>query len=103
MDHCYVNRKSKDMTLPALDISSGAQHMTTADPKPIKPFIRWVGGKSRLLPRILPHVPTSIKNYYDPFLGGGAVFLACAARVSGRSHLADLNEHLEAAWVAMKD
>lgn len=91
------------MTLPALDIPPGAQHATTADPKPIKPFIRWVGGKSRLLPRILPHVPTSIKNYYEPFLGGGAVFLACTARVSGRSHLADLNEHLIAAWVAMKD
>lgn len=92
------------MTLSVLeDVPSGAQHTTTADPKPIKPFIRWVGGKSRLLPRILPHVPTSIKNYYEPFLGGGAVFLACAARVSGRSHLADLNEHLVAAWVAMKD
>ncbi|BCL85516.1 DNA adenine methylase [Ralstonia pseudosolanacearum] len=91
------------MTLAALDVLSGAQHATTPDSKPIKPFIRWVGGKSRLLPRILPHVPTSIKNYYEPFLGGGAVFLACAARVSGRSHLADLNEHLVAAWVAMRD
>lgn len=73
------------------------------DPAPIKPFIRWVGGKSRLLPRILPHVPDSIGNYYEPFLGGGAVFLACASRVSGRSYLADLNEHLIAAWVAMRD
>ncbi|VTU15005.1 Modification methylase DpnIIA [Variovorax sp. PBL-H6] len=70
---------------------------------PIKPFIRWVGGKSRLLPRILPHIPASIKNYYEPFLGGGAVFLACATRVSGRAQLADLNEHLVAAWVAMRD
>ncbi|KAB0474115.1 DNA adenine methylase [Ralstonia insidiosa] len=82
---------------------SDAQYATTTDTKPIKPFIRWVGGKSRLLPRILPHVPASIKNYYEPFLGGGAVFLACAARVSGRAHLADLNEHLIAAWVAMRD
>ncbi len=70
---------------------------------PIKPFIRWVGGKSRLLPRILPHVPDNIRNYYEPFLGGGAVFFACVSRVSGRSHLADLNEHLVAAWVAMRD
>jgi DNA adenine methylase len=70
---------------------------------PIKPFIRWVGGKSRLLPRILPHVPNSIKNYYEPFLGGGAVFLASASRVSGRSYLADLNEHLVSAWIAMRD
>lgn len=70
---------------------------------PIKPFIRWAGGKSRLLPRILPHVPSEIDDYYEPFLGGGAVFLACAARISGRAHLADLNEHVVAAWVAMRD
>jgi len=73
------------------------------DSTPIKPFIRWVGGKSRLLPRIMPHVPESIKNYYEPFLGGGAVFLACSSRISGRSHLADLNEHLVAAWIAIRD
>lgn len=76
---------------PALDIPA------------IKPFIRWVGGKSRLLPRILPHVPKSIRNYYEPFLGGGAVFLASASRITGRSRLGDLNEHLVAAWVAMRD
>lgn len=71
--------------------------------KLVKPFIRWAGGKSRLLPRILPHVPSDIKDYYEPFLGGGAVFLACASRISGHVYLADLNEHLVAAWVAMRD
>jgi len=70
---------------------------------PVKPFIRWVGGKSRLLPRILPHVPEAIHNYYEPFLGGGAVFLACSGRIAGRAYLADLNEHLIAAWTAMRD
>jgi DNA adenine methylase len=94
---------TKRMTLPVLDMPSGVRHAVEVDSMPIKPFIRWVGGKSRLLPRILPHVPTSIRNYYEPFLGGGAVFLACASRISGRSHLADLNEHLVAAWVAMRD
>jgi DNA adenine methylase len=69
----------------------------------VKPFIRWAGGKSRLLPRILPHIPADIVNYYEPFLGGGAVYLACAPRISGQSHLADLNEHLIAAWIAMRD
>jgi len=91
------------MTRRAGDMPIGLFPNVAADSAPIKPFIRWAGGKSRLLPRILPHVPDSIKNYYEPFLGGGAVFLACAARVSGRSHLADLNEHLVAAWVAMRD
>jgi DNA adenine methylase len=91
------------MTIVGLDRPSGALPVVRADSAPIKPFIRWAGGKSRLLSRILPHVPPHIENYYEPFLGGGAVFLACAARVSGRSHLADLNGHLVAAWVAMKD
>lgn len=90
-------------TLAVLEVPFGARHPVAADPAPIKPFIRWAGGKSRLLSRILPHVPTSISNYYEPFLGGGAVFLACADRVTGRSRLADLNEHLVAAWVAMRD
>lgn len=91
------------MTLATLDRPLSSQGAVNTDSAQIKPFIRWAGGKSRLLPRILPHVPTSIANYYEPFLGGGAVFLACASRVSGRAHLADLNEHLIAAWVAMRD
>ena len=91
------------MTLAALDMPSSPRCAASADSVPIKPFIRWAGGKSRLLARILPHVPISIENYYEPFLGGGAVFLACAGRVSGSSHLADLNEHLVAAWIAMRD
>lgn len=91
------------MTLAAQDMPAGTLNTVTTDPVQIKPFIRWVGGKSRLLSRILPHVPTSIENYYEPFLGGGAVFLACASRVSGRAYLADLNEHLISAWKAMRD
>lgn len=70
---------------------------------PLKPFVRWAGGKTRLLPRILQHVPDKIGNYFEPFLGGGAVYLAVSDRISGRAHLADLNEHLVAAWIAMRD
>ena len=69
----------------------------------IKPFIRWAGGKSRLLPRILPHVPRQFGNYHEPFLGGGAVFLALHSRIQGTAYLADLNHHLVAAWIAMRD
>lgn len=70
---------------------------------PRKPFIRWVGGKSRLLPRILPHLPDVIQSYYEPFLGGGAVFLACKDRIVGQANLADLNDHLISAWIALRD
>lgn len=70
---------------------------------PVKPFVRWAGGKSRLLPRILPHIPERIENYFEPFLGGGAVFLAINDRIVECAYLADLNEHLVAAWIAMRD
>lgn len=88
--------------IPIKPLKSGLL-LENLEPRPTKPFIRWVGGKSRLLPRILPLVPETIPNYFEPFLGSGAVFLACALRVKGHSHLADLNEHLIAAWIAMRD
>jgi DNA adenine methylase len=68
-----------------------------------RPFIRWAGGKTRLLPRILPHVPARFGNYFEPFVGGGAMFLAVQDRIEGRAHLADLNEHLVAGWIGMRD
>lgn len=69
----------------------------------VKPFIRWAGGKTRLLSRLLPHVPISFENYHEPFVGGGAMFLSLRRRVEGTAFLADLNEHLIAAWVALRD
>lgn len=91
-----MSRNSSDFVQEELPLPAA-----TAVPR--KPFIRWVGGKSRLLPRILPHVPGLIKNYYEPFLGGGAVFLACKPIIQGRANLADLNDHLVAAWIALRD
>lgn len=91
------------MTIGTLEARSERRPATDSSRNAIKPFIRWAGGKSRLLPQILPFVPARITNYYEPFLGGGAVFLALHDRVEGRANLADLNEHLVAAWVAMRD
>lgn len=42
----------------------------------VKSPLRYPGGKSKALRQILPHVPTQIKEYREPFIGGGSVFLA---------------------------
>ncbi|QOS67356.1 Dam family site-specific DNA-(adenine-N6)-methyltransferase [Eggerthella guodeyinii] len=67
-----------------------------------KPFIRWAGGKTRLLKRILPFIPLEIRDYYEPFVGGGAVFFAAQKRISGTAYLSDLNANLINAWQIMK-
>ena len=47
----------------------------TSKRKPlVQPFMKWAGGKRQLLPALRPLIPSSIKCYYEPFLGGGAVF-----------------------------
>lgn len=84
-------------------ISSAATASVLARPRATKPFVRWAGGKTRLLPKILPHIPDRFENYFEPFLGGGAMFFAVQDRIEGRAQLADLNHHLVAAWVAMRD
>ncbi len=45
----------------------------------LAPFIKWAGGKEQELKHILPLVPPFDK-YYEPFVGGGAVFFSVAAR-----------------------
>lgn len=42
--------------------------------KPLKPIIARAGGKTKLLPKILPKIPKH-ERYIEPFVGGGAVFL----------------------------
>ena len=47
-----------------------------------QPFVKWVGGKRSLLPTILPLVPERFNNYFEPFVGGGALYFALAPRLS---------------------
>lgn len=39
-----------------------------------QPFLKWAGGKGRLLPQYESFFPTDYTTYHEPFLGGGAVF-----------------------------
>ena len=39
----------------------------------IAPFVKWAGGKRQLLPQIKERMPGKYNNYFEPFVGGGAV------------------------------
>jgi DNA adenine methylase len=40
----------------------------------LRPFVKWAGGKGHLLQKLERHFPRSFSTYYEPFLGGGAIF-----------------------------
>lgn len=39
----------------------------------VAPFVKWAGGKRQLIPQIRERLPKQFNNYYEPFVGGGAV------------------------------
>ncbi len=47
--------------------------------KKLYPILKWAGGKEQELKYIVPRLPESFSNYYEPFVGGGAVYTALQA------------------------
>lgn len=46
----------------------------------LKPFVKWAGGKRQLLNRLQERLPDKYNCYYEPFVGGGALFLRLAPK-----------------------
>jgi DNA adenine methylase len=65
-----------------------------------RPFLKWAGGKRQLLPALLRHVPTRYRTYFEPFLGGGALYFALRP---GRAVLADTNVRLIRTYRGVRD
>lgn len=65
-----------------------------------RPFLKWVGGKARLLPVISEYYPTTYEKYYEPFVGGGAMFFSLQPKTA---HINDLNLVLISAYKHIRD
>jgi len=72
-----------------------------AQPRAARPFVKWAGGKARLVPVLLAHLPPHADElrHVEPFVGGGALFFA---RRPARALLADSNRRLMDAYQAIQ-
>ena len=70
-------------------------------PAAAMPFVKWAGGKRTLIPAIAQHFPEQVDNYWEPFVGGGAVFFTFAKRIE-KAVLSDTNEDLMITYQIVK-
>ncbi len=67
--------------------------------KKLQPLIKWAGGKEKELKHILPLIPTSFEKYFEPFVGGGAVYFAIEAQ---KYYINDKSDELINLYLAIK-
>lgn len=68
--------------------------------KLIAPFLKWVGGKRQLMPTIKGLMPKNYTNYYEPFVGGGAVLFDVQPK---KAVINDFNEELINVYQTIKE
>ena len=68
--------------------------------EPLSSFLKWPGGKRWLLKKLPEIFSIQFNNYYEPFLGSGAVFFHLCPK---ESVLSDVNEELINLFVQMRD
>ncbi len=64
------------------------------------PIVKWVGGKTKLLPELRARLPGKYKRYYEPFAGGAALFFSLGPQ---DGCLGDMNEALIMTYTAVAD
>lgn len=67
----------------------------------VKPFLKWLGGKSRLLPFLKEHIDPSLTEIVEPFVGAGAVFLGLEQFKT--AYINDLNKDLISLYRYLSD
>ena len=66
----------------------------------MRPLVKWPGGKSNEIKKILHHIPKDIELYIEPFVGGGALFFYLKNK---RNVINDLNKDLINFYQVIKD
>ena len=69
-----------------------------------KPFIKWAGGKRQILSQLKKYMPIRTKTYFEPFLGGGALFFSLLQNNNNaKFYVSDLNYDLMLCYMTIRD
>lgn len=66
----------------------------------VKPFVKWAGGKTQIIDKIRDLAPKKYNTYFEPFIGGGAVFFDFAPETAV---ISDLNHELISSYVCFQN
>lgn len=66
----------------------------------LHPFVKWAGGKTQILEKIKSFMPINYNNYFEPFVGGGALFFNIAPK---SAFINDSNTELMLAYKCFSD
>ena len=87
IDIVYDNKLVKDVNTEKIHIP--------------KPILKWVGGKTQIIDKLITNFPVKINNYHEVFLGGGSVLLTFLSyiksgiiKIQGNIYAYDSNESL---------
>lgn len=101
--------QQKAPAFPALREDHGDYQLWPEDSAPrgfalAEPFVKWVGGKRRLVEQLERYFPCNFRSYIEPFAGGGAVFFHLKRRFPKmKATLCDMNEELINAYRTVRD
>lgn len=77
----------------------------TKEIKRLKPFLRWAGGKTWLTKHIERYTPDKFEDYYEPFVGGGAIFFYLKSKgyIKNKAYISDSNKELINTYKILKN
>ncbi len=79
---------------------STAPKRTLRAPARPSPVVKWVGGKTKLLSHLTAKTPSTFRKYYEPFVGGGALYFQLLPK---KAILSDQNKDLIHMYETLRD
>jgi len=97
--YCAIYAQSRNRRVRVFDFSQ-IMNINSVTKIPVRPFLKWAGGKRWFIGNYSQHLPQFSGSYIEPFLGSGAVFFGIQPE---RALLSDTNEALIETFQAIKN